>query len=418
MKRILIYSHDTFGLGNVRRMLEIARHLVATSPEISVLLLTGSPMLHAFRIPPRIDYVKLPCLARDTSGRYGSRSLPIELPELVRLRSNLIKSATLDFAPDLVLVDKKPFGVQDELSGVLEMLSRAAHKPRFVLLLRDILDSAEATRAVWQKNGYYEAVETYYDEVLVVGSPEIFDLRREYAFPPFAAAKVRYCGYIAREAAKRSRAHVRASLGVGMHEPLLLVTPGGGEDGFRLVSTALEGLARTPEHRRPRTHVVCGPEMPEAHRTAIETAAADLPQVSVQAFSDDMMSLIGSADVALTMGGYNTVCELLTSGRRGVIVPRCEPGLEQLIRAERMAQHGLLRMLSPHALSPSALVAEVQHQFDALERSEPLPRLKAMHGLDRVAQALRTLVGLDEERSTLPMRILSRPGSEMVFTVA
>jgi predicted glycosyltransferase len=102
----------------------------------------------------------------------------------VRLRANLIKSATIDFAPDVVLVDKKPFGVQDELAGVLEMMSRAAHKPRLVLLLRDILDSAEATRGVWQKNGYYEAVSTYYDEVLVVGSPEIFDLRREYAFPP------------------------------------------------------------------------------------------------------------------------------------------------------------------------------------------------------------------------------------------
>ena len=419
MKRVLIYSHDTFGLGNVRRMMEIARHLVQTSPDITVLLLTGSPMLHAFRIPQRIDYVKLPCLARDTSGHYGARSLPLDLPELVRLRANLIKSATIDFAPDVVLVDKKPFGVQDELAGVLEMMSRAAHKPRLVLLLRDILDSAEATRGVWQKNGYYEAVSTYYDEVLVVGSPEIFDLRREYAFPPFAAAKVRYCGYIAREAASRSRAHVRAGLGVALHEPLLLVTPGGGEDGYRLVATALEGLARTPAQRRPRTHVVCGPEMPEAHRTAVESAAAKLSQVSVQTFSDDMMSLIGSADVAVTMGGYNTVCELLTSGRRGVIVPRTEPGLEQLIRAERMARHGLLRMLPPDAASPTALMAEVQHQFDALARSEPLPRLKAMHGLDGVARSLRALVGLDEERTASPMRISTRAASGgLAFTAA
>jgi len=272
---------------------------------------------------------------------------------------------------------------------------------------------------VWQKNGYYEAVSTYYDEVLVVGSPEIFDLRREYAFPPFAAAKVRYCGYIAREAASRSRAHVRAGLGVALHEPLLLVTPGGGEDGYRLVATALEGLARTPAQRRPRTHVVCGPEMPEAHRTAVESAAAKLPQVSVQTFSDDMMSLIGSADVAVTMGGYNTVCELLTSGRRGVIVPRTEPGLEQLIRAERMARHGLLRMLPPDAASPTALMAEVQHQFDALARSEPLPRLKAMHGLDGVARSLRALIGLDEERTASPMRISTRAASGgLAFTAA
>src|SRR5262249_48818753 len=124
LKRVLIYSHDTFGLGNVRRMLEIARHLVETSPEVTVLLLTGSPMLHAFRIPARIDYVKLPCLARDTGGRYSARSLPLDLEGLVRLRANLIKSAVTDFAPDLVLVDKKPFGVADELAGALESFSR------------------------------------------------------------------------------------------------------------------------------------------------------------------------------------------------------------------------------------------------------------------------------------------------------
>jgi predicted glycosyltransferase len=421
VKRVLIYSHDTFGLGNVRRMLEVARHLVQTSPEVSVLLLTGSPMLHAFRIPQGIDYIKLPCLARDTTGHYSARSLPLDLPDLVRLRGNLIKSAIIDFAPDLVLVDKKPFGVQDELAGALESFSRMRRRPRLVLLLRDILDSAAATRGVWQKNGYYEAVATHYDQVLVVGSPEIFDLRREYAFPPFAAAKVRYCGYIAREAARHPRAHVRAALNVAPNEPLLLVTPGGGEDGYHLVSTALEGLARTPAHRRPRTHIVCGPEMPEHQQAAVGSAAAALPQVSVQTFCDDMMSLIGSADVAVTMGGYNTVCELLTSGRRGVVVPRTKPGHEQLIRAERMARHGLLRMLSPENASPSALMAEVQHQLDALARSEPLPRLKSMQGLESVARSLRELIGLDEDPATDSLEasmMVSRPAMSMPVALA
>jgi predicted glycosyltransferase len=408
VKRVLIYSHDTFGLGNIRRMLEIARHLVQTSPEVSVLVLTGSPMLHAFRIPARIDYVKLPCLARNTGGRYSARSLPLDLQQTVRLRANLIKSAIADFQPDVVLVDKKPFGVEDELVGAFEALPRSPHRPRLVLLLRDILDSAEATRRVWQKNGCFEAIEAYYDEVLVVGSPDIFDLRREYAFPPFAAAKVRFCGYIAREAARRSRADVRASLGVAARDRLLLVTPGGGEDGRRLVATCLEGLAQTPEAQRPRTHIVFGPEMPQAEREALEGLAQQLPQVSMQTFSDDMMSLIGAADVALTMGGYNTVCELLTSGKRAVIVPRTEPGHEQLLRAERMAEHGLLTMVHPDAATPRALMQAVQAQLDAHARGDALPRLKSMRGLERVSQSLRALMGLDPlaTPATAPVRII------------
>jgi predicted glycosyltransferase len=394
MKRVLIYSHDTFGLGNIRRMLEIARHLVQTTPEISVLVLTGSPMLHAFRIPERVDYVKLPCLARDTCGRYGARSLPLDLDATVRLRANLIKSAIADFAPDLILVDKKPFGVEDELAGALEALPGLRPRPRLVLLLRDILDSAEATKSVWQKNRYYEAIEAYYHEVLVVGSPDIFDLRREYAFPPFAAAKVRFCGYIAREPARRARAEVRRELGVGEHEPLLLVTPGGGEDGQALLAACLDSLRAWPLADRPRTHIVCGPEMAEASRAAIVQASAKLGKVSTQVFSDDMMSLIGAADVALTMGGYNTVCELLASRRRAVVVPRIAPGQEQLLRARCMAAHGLLAMLHPREATPGALLDALRTQFDRHASAQPLPRLRAMHGLEQVSTALRGWLGL------------------------
>ena len=394
MKRILIYSHDTFGLGNIRRMLEVARHLVQSSAEVSVLVITGSPMLHAFRIPPRIDYVKLPCLARHVDGRYGARFLDLSLDATVRLRANLIRSAITDFAPDLILVDKKPFGVEDELSGALVALQSSERKPKLVLLLRDILDSPEATTRVWRKNGCFEAIEAYYDAVLVVGSPEIFDLRREYQFPPFAAAKVTFCGYIARQAGRRSRAEARHELGVLDGEPLLLVTPGGGEDGHALIEACLAGLQALPAPHRPRSHIVCGPEMADPQRAAIHHAAAALPQVSVQDFSDDMMSLLGAADVVVAMGGYNTVCELLTLRKRAVVVPRTRPSQEQCIRAERMAAIGLLRMLHPDRLTPAALLAAVQAELAALNGPTTQPRLKSLDGLERASAAIFELIGL------------------------
>ena len=392
MSRIVIYSHDTFGLGNIRRMLEVARHLVESSPEVSVLVITGSPMLHAFRIPPRIDYVKLPCLARNVEGRYAARSLSLTLAETVRLRANLVKSAIADFRPDLILVDKKPFGVEDELAGAIEALPDAAHRPRLVLLLRDILDAPESTARVWKKNGYFEAITTYYDQVLVVGCPEVFDLRREYDFPPFAGAKVRFGGYIAREPGRRPRAELRRELGVADGEPLVLVTPGGGEDGWALVHAAFTGHEALAPALRPRMHIVCGPEMAEAQRAQVMAATQRCPQLTAQAFSDDMMALQGAADVVLAMGGYNTVCELLTCGRRAVIVPRVKPGLEQAIRAERMARLGLLTMLHPDELTPAALMAALAAEVAALRARLPLPRLRRLNGLERVTEAVFELI--------------------------
>jgi predicted glycosyltransferase len=397
MKRVLIYSHDTFGLGNIRRMLEVARHLVQASPEVSVLVITGSPMLHAFRIPQRVDYVKLPCLSRTVDGRYGARFLDLSLDATVRLRANLIRSAVADFAPDLIVVDKKPFGVEDELAGALSELPTGAQRPRLVLLLRDILDSPGETSRVWRKNGCFEAIESYYDEVLVVGSPDIFDLRHEYQFPPFAAAKVRFCGYIARQPGRLSRAEARRGLGVAESQPLVLVTAGGGEDGHSLIAASLAGLASLQVAHRPRMHVVCGPEMRDTERAALHRAAAALPQVSLQDFSDDMMSLMAAADVVVAMGGYNTVCELLTLRKRAVVVPRVKPGQEQAIRAERMSALGLLRMLHPSRLTPGALMDAVHTEIAALAGPTRHSRLHALNGLERCTEAIFEHIGLDTE---------------------
>jgi predicted glycosyltransferase len=401
MKRVLIYSHDTFGLGNIRRMLEVARHLVESSSRVSVLVITGSPMLHAFRIPAGIDYVKLPCLQRDVEGHYAARSLNLSLHETVRLRANLIRSTLSDFQPDLVLVDKKPFGVEDELAGTLQALREQRQRPKLVLLLRDILDSPQATARIWRKNGYFEAITTYYDQVLVVGCPQVFDMRREYEFPPFAAARVRYCGYIAREAGRQTRSEMRQALGVSAHERLLLVTPGGGEDGYALVDTALRGLAQAVQAGQAtalRMHIVCGPEMGAGQRQAVLAAAQALPGVSVQDFSDDMMSLQAAADVVLAMGGYNTVCELLSCGKRAVLVPRIKPGQEQLIRAERMARLGLLAMVHPEQLDPARLMQAVRAELQALARGEPRPRLADLRGLPQTTAAIFEHIGIPHER--------------------
>jgi predicted glycosyltransferase len=392
MKRVLIYSHDTFGLGNIRRMLEVARHLVASSPEVSVLVLTGSPMLHAFRIPAGIDYIKLPCLSRGVDGRYGARSLPLSLDTTVRLRANLVRSAIADFEPDLILVDKKPFGVEDELAGALSQLPAGAARPKLVLLLRDILDHAETTSRIWRKNGYFEAISAYYDQVLVVGCPTVYDLRTEYGFPPFAAAKVAFCGYISREPSRRSRQQVRQDMGLGAAQPLVLVTPGGGEDGHALISHTLQALASLPPGAVPRTHIVCGPELAEAQRAQVHQRAAALPGVTVQDFCDDMMGLMAAADVVLAMGGYNTVCELLTLRRRAVLVPRIKPGVEQCIRAERMAAMGLVRMVHPDALTPHALLAALQTELAAVQARLPAATLRRMDGLAGVTQALFALM--------------------------
>lgn len=388
MKRIVVYSHDTFGLGNIRRMLEISRHLVDSDPDVSVLIITGSPMLHAFRIPPRIDYVKLPCLSRNAKGNYGARFLDMDLQSTVRLRANLISSTISDFRPDLILVDKKPFGVENELADTLEALPIGVTRPRVVLLLRDILDSPEATRRVWLKNGYFEAIDEHYDDVLVVGNANVFDLRVEYGFPSCSAGKVRFCGYIARKPGRRPRESVRAELAVPPATPLVLVTAGGGEDGAEMITAYVEGVAALPAAQRPRSHIVFGPEMAAEARESILLRAEGLACISSQDFTDDMMSLMNAADVVVSMGGYNTICELLTLRKRAVVVPRVRPVQEQCIRAERMEDMGLMRTVHPDRLTPQRLLEATLLEVSELRGNGENPNTLRLDGLEQVADAI------------------------------
>src|SRR5260370_12389100 len=151
-------------------MLDISKHLVATHANVSVLLVSGAPMVQGFRMSTRIDYIKLPCLSRTLSGSYDVKFLDLGYEDTIRLRTNLLTNALLDFSPDLILVDKKPLGVGNELSAALELLQRRAVLPKLVLLLRDILDSPETTPEMWKKHGYHQAVRSVYDQLLEAGS--------------------------------------------------------------------------------------------------------------------------------------------------------------------------------------------------------------------------------------------------------
>ncbi|HET8706920.1 MAG TPA: hypothetical protein VFM46_11530, partial [Pseudomonadales bacterium] len=71
--RFLHYCHDDYGLGHLRRVLALAKYFTETLPNSEALIVTGSAMAHAFALPPRIDYVKLPAVTRTGNGAYRAR---------------------------------------------------------------------------------------------------------------------------------------------------------------------------------------------------------------------------------------------------------------------------------------------------------------------------------------------------------
>jgi predicted glycosyltransferase len=344
-------------------MLAICEYLHETIEDISILILTGSPMLHSFRVTKGIDYIKLPCLKRSEGGDLGVRFLDLESDEVIELRKQLILSSVRSFRPDVVFVDKKPAGLAGELEPALRYVKSSMPATKVVLVLRDILDAPAPTMEQWRKSGSDEAVEWFYDSVLVLGSAPIFDVREEYGFSPGVQRKVVHCGYVKRQPGRRSRNSIRAELGVAADEKLVLVTAGGGEDGCTLMQACAAGLSFMPPETKFKTLIVTGPEMAAPRCQQLKRELAGRSDVRVFEFTDDMMSYMDAADLVISMAGYNTVCELLTLRKRAILVPRVEPVAEQRIRAERMSAFGLFETLLPTALTPRAFADAVVRQL-------------------------------------------------------
>jgi len=381
--KILLYSHDTFGLGNIRRTLLLAEELRNQYEGAAILIVTGSPMIQAFRIPAGVDYVKLPCLDRTDSERYEPRFLRHCTNEIKRTRCAILRNTVLGFNPDLMIVDKRAGGVDGELLPALRALRESGSIAKLVLGVRDILDAPERTRASLKNNGSFEIIEEFYDEVWIYGSRCIFDAVKEYDFPESVARITHFCGYL-----KRSTVQPARDAG----PPHVLVTTGGGGDGLALIRTYLEGLAELPRSTALRTTVVFGPQMSPADREGLLKQFGYLADVSFLDFEADLAKRYAAADVVVSLAGYNTVCELLSFAHRAILVPRAEPVQEQLIRARLLAAKGYFDLVEPETLKPDVLIARV---LNALKPTPLAVPPLDLDGLPRVVQ--RTAELLEQE---------------------
>ncbi len=159
--RVLLYSHDTFGLGHLRRTRAIANALVEAWPGTSVLILSGSPVIGNFEFGPGVDYVRIPGVTKLPEGDYRSLNLNVSIDQAVGLRQALILQAAESFRPDVFVVDKEPTGFRGEVVPALEYLK--GQGCRLVLGIRDVMDGPALLVPEWERKGAKEALTRYYD---------------------------------------------------------------------------------------------------------------------------------------------------------------------------------------------------------------------------------------------------------------
>lgn len=333
--RVMLYSHDTFGLGHLRRSRALAEAITCANPTASALILTGSPVAGRFTFPARVDHVRLPGVTKLRDGSYESQTLGMDIEQTTELRAGLIRATAEQYDPDILIVDKEPTGFRGELLPTLDLLSEQA-RTRLVLGLRDVLDEPAVLATEWDRKGAIEATERYYDELWIYGLRSIYDPTEGLALSDSVKRRMHWTGYLRRELSTES---------APITDPYILVTPGGGGDGQSMVDLVLSAYEQDPT-LGPRAILVYGPFLSGDTRADFEARVANLNgRVTAVGFESQIESLFAGADGVVCMGGYNTFCEVLSFDKRAVIVPRTVPRLEQFIRASRAEELGLVRMI-------------------------------------------------------------------------
>lgn len=107
-------------------------------------------------------------------------------------------------------------------------------------------------------------------------------------------------------------------------------------------------------------------------------------------YTANLLDYLNQADLSINLGGYNTTMNLLMTGVRSLLLPSMNPSQtdEQRIRAEKLAELGLVTLLTPEDLVPDRLVDAIALSLTNL----PTPHHLDLNGAENTASYLRELL--------------------------
>jgi predicted glycosyltransferase len=383
--RIVLYSHDTLGFGHLRRNLLIAGALRESASRPDILMIAGMREAGAFELPQGVDCLTLPAYAKASDGTYRPRDLGESLATLAAIRSSAILAALESFKPDLMIVDNVPRGAQRELDPVLKAMRRRG-RTRIVLGLRDVIDTPPVVRAQWLRQRSFEALRDFYSDVWVYGDRAFYDTIDEYGLDGEIGSKAKFVGYLDQRARLDSPAAKPARDAILGEDPrpYILCSVGGGRDGADLC----RAFVRTELPPRHRGIIVTGTQMAQEIRAELRALGKNRSELLVVEFIREPVALTAGAAAIIAMGGYNTVCEVLSLDRPALIVPRAAPRAEQAIRAERLAARGLIDVLPAEALDPIALARWIRSPRSERNRARDILDFEGLRRIRERADAL------------------------------
>ena len=391
--RILMYSNDSTGWGHTSRTLAVAGVLSKAFEGCSILVLTDLSNIGRFKLPERTDYVHLPSLQPQSGRRFATAGLNLEFENTLRLRRKIAQGTLKTFHPDLVIFDDSLLELPYEMKKMLSCLSEDLPDAKVIWSLPDTLGDPACVQRHWQAHGVLEAWQQRADAIWVFGSPQVFDMAAAYQVPAAIAEKFFYTGYLARSGAAPQR--VRAEIARLNRTLPTVVLAAGGEAGDYAMMNAFMRFLESERELALQSFIFAGPAISTREKKALLHRAQKLRGVKLHRADKHMLHYIRYADLVISAGGYNPMCEALAHRKPVIVVPNAKAQSENYFRARLMQERGLASVLLPAEFHAEALRARIPQLLFGGPRLAQRAQYEAipMDGFAKILERGRALFG-------------------------
>jgi predicted glycosyltransferase len=354
IKRILVYTHNSVGMGHAFRTLAVLTGIKRHRPDIDFLVLSGSSIPHLFT-SHGIETIKLPSIKKEVDKpesplrpRYLTS---MDAQAVFEYRERVILETFEFFSPDVVIVEHYLGGLRNEaLPLIRRKLATNSSARRWILVhvsrgICPSLASVPQCSNPLSAELSAEAIDTarQFDLIYVLEDPRKADLNHMLLGNiPDLRSKFHCLGPVTVKTLHELplRQEIIRCLGLGNKRIILLSL---GRHGPILkmadaILTALRGRCIQDDYQ---IVMVLDPYLEDELARALQERMLD-EDIRVLSFTPHLIDLVNISELVICRAGYNIVNEVLLTGVAALIIPERHPGAEQEHRAGNIRKENII----------------------------------------------------------------------------
>lgn len=357
---VLFYCQHLLGIGHVTRSHSLVRELSKAFP---VTYVQGGPPV-ALPLPEGAALVQLPpLLMREEDSSLYDPENRRSVQEIFAARASILRQlAGNRFTA--VVIELYPFGRNKFSAEILELIREVKkHNPavKVICSVRDIL--VEKPDAEHRSKKIVKILKENFDRVWVHADSNLVQLKDTFPLADQVGDLLFHTGFVADS---------RPLPPAPARKPKVLLSLGGGSVGAELYLAAARMVEKFPNHE---FEFILGPYTENSLRETLrEQLKAFADRVTFSPLRPDFEAALQESSLSISMGGYNTVMNLLRTRTPALVFPY-DANQEQEMRAKILEKRGFLRILGEEDLRDPLRLEEKMRAALAAEFPGHVPDL-------------------------------------------